>query len=176
MKDLKQKVIGNFIPTEDDGRKAFSVVSKEPSHYLAPAWKGYKDDGDEYHVIERAWRFEPVWNGEGLPPVGCECEHCPGGTTQKEWERVTVLAISERTGGVFTDYWLRRDDGSSYVIGNPYRFRPIRTEAERRRSDAMLVMLEETYGPDDYTYEDICGLIYDAIAAGKIPGIRLTDD
>lgn len=76
------------------------------------------------------------WDGRGLPPVGATCEHCPGGTTQTDWEVVTVLGISERPGGGFTDYWLRKEDGSSYIIGNPYRFRPIRTEAERKREEA----------------------------------------
>lgn len=75
------------------------------------------------------------WDGNGKPSIGVTCEHCPGGTTQTEWEVVTVLGISKRPGGMFTDYWLRKEDGSSYIIGNPYRFRPIRTEAERKRKE-----------------------------------------
>lgn len=113
---------------------------------------------------------QPAWNGEGLPPVGVTCEHCPGGTTQTEWEIVTVLGISERPGGVFTDYWLRKEDGSTYIIGNPYRFRPIRTEADRRREEAIE---EIAYLIGRGTFSEDASGIYDAIAAGKIPGVKL---
>jgi len=118
----------------------------------------------------------PVWDGEGLPPIGIKCEHCPGGTTQHEWEVVTVLAINERTGGAFTDYWLMKEDGSSYIVGNPYRFRPIRTEAERKREhavEALSQVVEYRKGCND---KAMAGWLYNEIAAGKIPGIRLTDD
>lgn len=116
---------------------------------------------------------QPEWNGDGRPPVGVTCEHCPGGTTQTQWEVVTVLGISNRTGGMFTDYWLRKEDGSSYIIGNPYRFRPIRTEAERKREEAKNVIAELCRSSASNGHSS--DLIYDAIAAGKIPGIKLVD-
>ena len=49
-------IIGKFVPIDDSSihRKEFNVLTKEPSGYLAPAWKGIKQDGDEYHVIEAA--------------------------------------------------------------------------------------------------------------------------
>lgn len=116
---------------------------------------------------------QPAWNGEGLPPVGVTCEHCPGGTTQTEWEVVTVLGISERPGGVFIDYWLRKEDGSSYIIGNPYRFRPMRTEAERKREEVSKIIESIFYTEvTDGNYLRGMG-VYDAIAAGKIAGVKL---
>lgn len=114
----------------------------------------------------------PEWNGEGLPPVGIRCEHCPGGTTQHEWEVVTVAGVHENTSTGFTDYWLVRENGSSYIVGNPYRFRPLRTEAEKASSAAIGAMeraWEEVMNKPAQNFE----IIYDAIATGKIPGVKL---
>lgn len=118
----------------------------------------------------------PEWNGYGLPPVGIKCEHCPGGTTQHEWEVVTVAGVHENTSTGFTDYWLVRENGSSYIVGNPYRFRPLRTEAERKRDIAIEAILSDMRTiPCDLDLRDEVAVIYDAIAAGKIPGVKLED-
>ena len=112
----------------------------------------------------------PEWNGEGLPPVGIKCEHCPGGTTQHEWEIVTVAGVHENTSTGFTDYWLVRENGSSYIVGNPYRFRPLRTEVEKER-EAVCHEIASMIGRGTF-FED-AERIYDAIAEGKIPGVKL---
>ncbi|WP_447874765.1 hypothetical protein [Serratia fonticola] len=117
-----------------------------------------------------------AWSGEGLPPVGTVCEHCPGGTTQTEWEVVKVLAINERPGGVFTDFWLQRESGSSYIVGNPYRFRPIRTpeqiEAERR--ELVTKQMFDVWSRDgNSTASASFYSVYDAIRAGKIEGVKI---
>lgn len=120
------------------------------------------------------------WNGEGLPPVGIKCEHCPGGTTQHEWEIVTVAGVHENTSTGFTDYWLVRENGSSYIVGNPYRFRPLRTEEEKLRDEVGLALYhainwnEEGEMVGQSRMEDY-KKAYDAIAAGKIPGVKLEE-
>lgn len=115
----------------------------------------------------------PEWIGDGLPPVGIKCEHCPGGTTQHEWEIVTVAGVHENTSTGFTDYWLVRENGSSYIVGNPYRFRPLRTEAERVREDAETAMRTCLAGTGAGITPLAAKGIYEAIAAGKIPGVKL---
>lgn len=115
----------------------------------------------------------PEWNGDGLPPVGIKCEHCPGGTTQHEWEVVTVAGVHENTSTGFTDYWLVRENGSSYIVGNPYRFRPLRTEAEKAREDAETAMRTCLAGTGAGITPLAAKGIYEAIAAGKIPGVKL---
>ena len=117
----------------------------------------------------------PEWTGDGLPPVGIKCEHCPGGTTQHEWEVVTVAGIHENTSAGFTDYWLVRENGSSYIVGNPYRFRPLRTEAEKVREDAETAMRTCLAGAGAGITPLAAKGIYEAIAAGKIPGVKLED-
>lgn len=54
------------------------------------------------------------------------------------------------------------------------KFRPIRTEAERKRKEVVGVIAELCRSSASNGHS--ADLIYDAIAAGKIPGIRLTDD
>ncbi|AXH43451.1 hypothetical protein MZUP3_320 [Erwinia phage vB_EhrS_49] len=69
------------------------------------------------------------WDGNGLPPVGCECElyDC------EQWNPVRVKFVGDKY--VVTD---RIDLGYEVVYclaEKPDRFRPIRTEAERKRED-----------------------------------------
>lgn len=108
-----------------------------------------------------------VWGGEGKPAIGEKCEHHSGG----QWEAVTIAGIYENLVTGFTDYWMVKGDGSSYTVGNPYRFRPIRTEAERRRDEVRKAI----YAAMNIIDGDIADAIYDAIAAGKIPGVKLED-
>lgn len=103
------------------------------------------------------------WNGEGRPPVGCECE-------VQYWndglhEKVRIIAWHGNEAWVeFTEC-----KGKTSLIGNP-EFRPIRTEAERKREEAINA-LSEHFGHGAGLY-NISGL-YDKIAAGKIPHITL---
>lgn len=114
------------------------------------------------------------WSGEGLPPVGCECElfDC------ENWNPVIIKFVGDKY--VVTE---RTDLGYEVVYcvaGRPERFRPILTEAERKRDEAGLAIYHainwnaegELLSPhrmEDYKKA------YDAIAAGKIPGIKLAD-
>lgn len=143
------------------------------------------DDGieEKYEVTDESIRFNIIaerrpitepdvnqqltdeWSGEGLPPVGVRCEHLGGG--ENEWMTVTVIAISERPDSSFTDYWLRTDSGANFIIGNPYRFRPIRSPEDVARHNALYAL--ESLNIDS----DITIKILDAISAGKIPGVKL---
>lgn len=134
----------------------------------------------DYHMIRRdsyesalSASKKPTWNGEGLPPVGIKCEHCHGGTTQHEWEVVTVAGVHKNASTGFTDYWLVRENGSSYIVGNPYRFRPLRTEAEKALESAKHIIAELCR--DSASNGHSADLIMEAITAGKIPGVKLDD-
>lgn len=104
------------------------------------------------------------WNGEGLPPVGCECELYD---SESGWEIVFVKYVGNKT--VVVDLL----DGDEYSFElSTCEFRPLRTEAERKRDDAEKA-LSETFAQ---LYDQDISLakhVYDAIAAGKIPGITL---
>ncbi|MDK9365386.1 hypothetical protein [Lelliottia wanjuensis] len=127
---------------------------------------------------------KPEWDGEGLPPVGCECEYKDKNTDK--WlpviiryssNDVVVLAgTSEMFPGEFIE--IARD----VVVDSP-QFRPIRSEADKKRGDGILALarVDGLAAPFEYGSKMSDGSLigsfwyelYDAIAAGKIPGIRI---
>ena len=96
------------------------------------------------------------WNGEGWPPVGCECEYRP--TEQASWAKVKVLA----TAGDY--FWLgypddKLSDGpdTHHKTGE---FRPLQTKADIEREAATLelsLLIRETVG-----LSELCEAIIDA--------------
>lgn len=105
---------------------------------------------------------KPVWSGEGLPPVGCECE-C---RFLDAWHVCNVLFVgAEVIVGVI--------DGSERAFSvNHTRFRPLLSEADKKR-DEVINEIASMIGRGTF-YED-ADRIYEAIAAGKIPGVKLDD-
>lgn len=112
---------------------------------------------------------KPAWNGEGLPPVGCECEarlRCSDG----EWFFFRCVGVD--CGVAFG--WAGKE---AVTLGKgSYEFRPLRTEADRKREVAIEAILSDMRTiPCDLSLRDEVAVIYDAIAAGKIPGVKLDD-
>lgn len=166
-------MIGKFIPIKGDEslsyRKEFNV--KTMKAHGDNGFAGLREDGEDYHVYTKYWKFEPAWNGEGSPPVGTECEALYG----LVWHPCVVVAHYD--GFVFAWNYDHRitftfDD---IAIAAGEHLRPARTEAERKRDLAVGAMersWESVTGVPAYDFEKI----YDDIAAGKIPGVRLSDD
>lgn len=107
------------------------------------------------------------WDGEGLPPVGCECEFK---ANDGGWGIGTVLCVGRNR-----IFWLCHEDGDEYTSEvNPQEFHPIRSEADKKRDEAAeaidcwMPALPPT--PNKFYHAK---KIYDAIAAGKIPHIRI---
>lgn len=128
---------------------------------------------DHNESIVTYWQYKsaialsqkPAWNGEGLPPVGCECEV----KRAFDWVKCKILFISD------THVVLMADEECCWNTC-ACQFRPLRTESERKRDVAVKVikgLLMFDYG-DDPRVNDAT-FIYDAIAAGKIPGVKLED-
>nr|DAE34213.1 MAG TPA: hypothetical protein [Caudoviricetes sp.] len=113
---------------------------------------------------------KPAWNGEGLPPVGCECESKQ--FSQVDWTKFKVVAVCD--GHVF-GFW---GNGVPTALDSKmWQFRPLRTEADRKRDAAIEAIdwfmpecIPDT--PNEFYHAK---KIYDAIAAGKIPGVKLDD-
>lgn len=120
------------------------------------------------------------WNGEGLPPVGCECEWQDKNT--KQWNPVKVVYASEWVTVIREINKEKGDDLVEIAIENygddaRLKFRPTRSEAERKRHDAAQALcyagggigkVDESAGIGSCWFD-----VYDAIAAGKIPGVKL---
>lgn len=117
---------------------------------------------------------KPEWDGEGLPPVGCNVEALFEG----EWVEVTVAYCDCPKPQWDASVW------SEALVFNrittrPFwadEFRPIRSEEEKKRDEAAKGLVEyldkETDIDNVFSIKDVIGF-YDAIAAGKIPHIRI---
>lgn len=122
---------------------------------------------------------KPAWNGDGLPPVGEKVEffinpkfgYCNGWIPAAGTE-MEVVAHKATTDGndVAVCYWDDGGAGRSCCLV-PESLKPLRTEAERKRDAAVEAMQREADNANNWIYSDI----YDAIAAGKIPGVKLDD-
>lgn len=122
---------------------------------------------------------KPEWDGEGLPPVGCEFLF---GTHQTKAKCIAVGrdVIFASTGNP------DEKDGfyEEFVISIHHsEFRPIRSEAEKKRSECVIALsrIDPQVTPFEYGEKHSDGSLigpfwyelYDAIAAGKIPHIRI---
>lgn len=147
---------------------------------------------DHKESIVTYWQYKsaiaasqkPAWNGDGLPPVGEKVEFfinqkfgyrndwIPADGTEME-----VVAHKTTTDGndVAVCYWDEGGAGRSCCLV-PESLKPARTESERKHDavlESICAVLEMV--AQDYKIEDEAKLIYEAIAAGKIPGVKLDD-
>ncbi len=189
----------NYVVQDEDGTVKFAKTLT-CLHYLAGEWRSNENGHDWIHgdrpfegnfvtewtaddnhsaVISMA-RYEceiskkgagkqsaGEWNGEGLPQVGCECESKQ--FSQVDWDKFKVVAVCD--GHVF-GFW---GNGVSTALDSKmWEFRPLKSEAERKRDAAIQAMQREADEGDNWIYSEY-EIIYDAIAAGKIPGVKLED-
>lgn len=108
-----------------------------------------------------------TWNGEGLPPVGCEFEY---GT-----HRSVAKCIAVSYHHVFASKGDPDDENSDYeeflIDIEHSSFYPVGTEADRKREGvtAALVAVCSNYNKTDVIHA--ADEIYDAIVAHRIDGI-----
>ncbi|EOV9704464.1 hypothetical protein ACN5L6_003472 [Cronobacter dublinensis] len=109
---------------------------------------------------------QPVWDGEGFPPVGCECEALYN-TIDSVWFKVRVLAHdSDRVVGRWVE---GHKQGEVFDYSSLKSFRPIRSESDKRRDEAIAAL--KKLKPQ--LVGELAGYLYDEIAAGKIPHISI---
>ncbi|QFG07749.1 hypothetical protein KGB38_gp08 [Salmonella phage vB_SenS_SB28] len=129
----------------------------------------------EISKIETGKRLFDEWSGEGIPPIGCECEYFDNNS---KWYPVTIKYSSDQLvviSGVTKILGVEKDTeiAKDIIIDKP-QFRPLRTEAERKRDAAVEAMQIEVNEGNNWIYSEY-EIIYNAIAAGKIPGVKLDD-
>lgn len=86
------------------------------------------DEADLNECIGQEPKTE--WNGEGLPPVGVECEYTKESLPGNEWTQCTV----DYVGASFVVYRDCYGVELTGIIGD-IKFRPIRSEADEKRDD-----------------------------------------
>lgn len=185
---------GALSITQDNDGSLCAWDTNDP-HYECFSWKHHTGNslmhfwyGEEWATplssdhkesIVTYWQYKsalaasqkPAWNGEGVPPVGCECEcyvdegvvHCVVVGYDFDGKAVVMRNVPARK------YFS--------IQANSGRIKPLRTEAERKRdkaAEAIDFYMPEfiTDTPNEFYHAK---KIYDAIAAGKIPGVKLDD-
>ncbi|MFB4491250.1 hypothetical protein ACE3KB_06150 [Enterobacter hormaechei subsp. oharae] len=116
---------------------------------------------------------KPEWDGVGLPPVGTECEYSLN--AGRTWFKCKIDYVLGTQGLIMlADVY----EGGQFVGFAEYdgklKFRPIRSEADKKRDEAVesiKAMLMYDYGDDPRLNDAV--ILYDAIASGKIPHIRI---
>lgn len=148
-------------------------------------WKTTVVTREQYEAAIAAAQ-QPVWNGEGLPPVGCECEFYNGGryytrdSSPQDGQKVKVVHHEISGAGIpcAVFVWVGDDKSVKSEAAQAGLFRPIQSEADKKRDEAGLALYHainwnaegEIATPsrmEDYKKA------YDAIASGKIPHIQL---
>ncbi|EPN9507726.1 hypothetical protein ACT5AJ_001601 [Cronobacter sakazakii] len=119
---------------------------------------------------------QPVWDGEGLPPVSYECEAKYRDAANAEWFIFRCVGVD--CGVAFG--WAGKE--AVTLDRDSYEFRPIRPEADTKRA-AGVTALAKAGGAVDFEYgrKTIDGELsapgwyelYDKIAAGEVAGIRI---
>lgn len=139
----------------------------EADKVRASAWIAYagitEADGEDDLNECVGQRVSPVWNGDGvIPPVGCICESSWVGD---EWQQCEILFRSNQ----FVVVKLKESGmEDAYNIGDVI-FRPIRPEAELKREEAVKTIMLTGW------CQSAAEEIYDLVAAGKVPGMKLED-
>lgn len=183
---------GALSITQDNDSSLCAWDTNDP-HYEGFSWKHHTGNslmhfwyGDEWATrlssdhkesIVTYWQYKaalaasqkPSCNGEGLPQVGCEVEYISNGTS---WGKVKVIGLDDEKIVI-------RPSGEIYYAITPSNkdvFIPLRTEADKKRDAA----LDAIYGAiasakREHNRSDEADEVYKAIAAGKIPGVKLGD-
>lgn len=116
----------------------------------------------------------PLWNGEWLPPVGSECEYTKETLPDDVWTQCTI----DYVGASFVVYRDCYGVELTGIIGD-IKFRPIRSEADKKREECIAKLTDAICGeiPDTgmATAAMFATRAYDAIAAGKVRGVKLED-
>ncbi|MDU1573213.1 MAG: hypothetical protein E6868_08180 [Pantoea sp.] len=132
--------------------------------------EGEKVTREQYEVAFAA-SHRPLWNGEGMPPVGCVCER----EVPRGWAKCKINYVSS----TLIVYQMLESGNEHSSLISAFKFRPILTEAERKRNEAIKAITDSIIDFDLAIVEhrgeesSIAIEIYSRIAAGKIPHITL---
>lgn len=117
---------------------------------------------EQYESAFAAKNDNLVWDGEGLPPVGVECEML----WNKEWVKCVIKAYGD-------EQFIFKAQGHKEWAGhiNNFEFRPIRSPEDVARDRAIKDMesVIDALIDRSKSFE----AIYHAIAAGKITGVSI---
>ncbi|MFV8040535.1 hypothetical protein ACNQ05_11475 [Enterobacter cloacae complex sp.6701062] len=125
--------------------------------------------------------IEQGWNGEGMPPIGSKVSFFYNERYDyhkeiipEHGQELEVVAHKTTTDGhdVAVCYWDKSGGGMAVCLV-PGSLLPIRSEADKKREEAETNLRTCLAGTGAGITPLAAKSIYDAIAAGKVPGIRI---
>ncbi|EQA5722279.1 hypothetical protein ACX4ER_003902 [Cronobacter dublinensis] len=166
---IEQGSEGYLLEIESDYKSDFRLQ-------MADDWLPECVTRDQYEAALAAAQ-KPVWDGEGLPPVGCRIEAFSGG----EWVEaiVTYNEPPECHGDAAAWKEVLAFDCKTTRPFWTDEFRPIRPEADKRRDEVIESIFDIL---NDYDFEVVhirgdqkrmATDIVERIASGMIPHIRI---
>ncbi|MCI0206511.1 UNVERIFIED_ASMBLY: hypothetical protein E7W18_05800 [Cronobacter sakazakii] len=142
---------------------------------IVDEWREARVTREQYEAALAAAQ-QPVWDGEGLPPVSYECEAKYRDAANAEWFIFRCVGVD--CGVAFG--WAGKE--AVTLDRDSYEFRPIRSEADNKLA-AGVTALAKAGGAVDFEYgrktiDDELSApgwyeLYDKIAAGEVAGIRI---
>ena len=138
--------------------KQYQHTSGSQCHRIFSFDEGY---GFALHDIQRLEMrptkpVAPEWHGEGLPPVGCECEMRATGCP--EWLPVTIKYISEYGVVAETGHGVE-----AFVSSTRHpKFRQLRTKEQREREETIAEAIRACPYPGSETTKIDVEALYDA--------------
>lgn len=153
---------------------------KYKSDFKFPRVDDYGYDGVTREQYEAAYRLckqlpseeVPIWNGEGLPPLGCECQYRKHKKSeQSEWFNGVVKYASEFTVVIQPVCY------PGETVGHPanFEFRKISSEDDRKREE----LAKALHIAAGAALIDLGGIgplyleLADKIIAGEIPHLKI---
>lgn len=155
-------IVGWSVPGIKNSTDGYGCLIQVNPIDIKESWQECVVTLKQYESALSASKTE--WDGVGLPPVGFECE-----MQDAVGEFIPVDIIANHDGFAFG--W-NYDRHAVYFSDKRCEFRPLSSEADKKRNEAVKAMVYHKNDPVDVT-ENGYHAIYDAIAAGKIPGIRI---
>lgn len=133
-------------------------------------WEHFSNGADVVaYRLHKSEHQKPEWDGEGLPPVGCRVEY----TCNQPDLGHPAIEAGKWYGGTIIAYYdecVWTSDNGIRHLSNTI-FRPMRTEEGKKRYAAIEALFEILDAGVSTSQDSID--IYEAIAAGKIPHIRI---
>ena len=97
------------------------IEEEKLKHCVLAGRSGFIFDGRELSLSDLLGDEDAVWSGEGVPPVGTECEFI---TPAGQWECCKILFVGERLGVI------SRSGAESSFDKSYLKFRPLKSERE----------------------------------------------
>jgi hypothetical protein len=123
----------------------------------------YKADSIPKDAIELPEATQE-WNGEGLPPVGCECEIKCFYKSGSGWKKCYIVGSTKDDNHLVVHTYY--DDELNFAVKHTgdVKFRPLKTQQEKDREALYLAVIDACtpIHKDDFNIDEIVGALFHA--------------